>query len=534
MIRKLQGRRADRRALRGGGHIGFVRACAQNPQPAASRQLADRNLDLPEVSVATMFKIRTLTCMLALCLLAAGAGAAPAALASHSEAVFFEGSTVLLNPKTRERAVAQLQHLGVRALRVELYWVDVAPAPKSSARPAFDATNPANYNWGGYDWLLAKAQQLHWQVLLTVTGPVPKWATSTRRDYVTHPDPQQFRQFMTAVGRHYGSQVALYSIWNEPNHPAFLRPQFNSNGTPASPRVYRALYQEGYSGLQDAGLSRPQVLLGETAPTGYDHVNVRREGKNALLHDVAPLEFLRGTLCLNTHYRKSSTCGALPAAGYAHHAYTNAAGPSYVPPERDDVTIGVLSRLTRALDLGARARALPAHLPIYLTEFGVQSRPNRFLGVPVGEQAEFDAIAEHISWSNPRVAAFSQYLLRDDRLGGAPGASVHGGTVGFQTGLEYVNGKLKPLYAAWPVPLTVSRHGHRFSLWGLVLPAGAATQVAVLVKMAHSKSYRVLKTVTTNNLGAWSLSSSVAAASWRVRWKSPAGVTYEGPAIGAR
>jgi hypothetical protein len=481
-----------------------------------------------------MFRIRTLICTLALCLLCAGAGAAPAALASHHEAVYFEGSTVLLTPKTRERAVAQLQHLGVSALRVELYWVKVAPAAKSAKRPVFDATNPAGYSWGGYDWLLAKAHELHWQVLLTVTGPVPKWATSTRRDSVTRPDPQQFRQFMTAVGRHYGSLVALYSIWNEPNHPAFLRPQFNANGTPASPRIYRALYQEGYAGLQDAGLSNPQVLLGETAPTGSDRVNVRREGKNALLHDVAPLEFLRGALCLNTHYRKSSTCGPLPAAGYAHHAYTNAAGPSYVPPERDDVMIGVLSRLVRALDLAARAHALPAHVPIYLTEFGVQSRPNRFLGVPVAVQAEFDAIAEHIAWSNPRVAGFSQYLLRDDPLGGAPGASVHGGTVGFQTGLEYVNGKLKPLYFAWPVPLTVSRHRHRFSLWGLVLPAGGATQVTVLVKAAHARRYRVLKTLATNNLGAWSLSSSVAGGSWRVRWNSAAGVAYEGPPIGAR
>ena len=72
-------------------------------------------------------------------------------------------------------------------------------------------------------------------MLLTVTGPVPKWATSTHRDYLTHPSAAEFQQFMTAVGRHYASQVAFYSIWNEANHPAFLRPQFNANGTPASP-----------------------------------------------------------------------------------------------------------------------------------------------------------------------------------------------------------------------------------------------------------------------------------------------------------
>ena len=176
---------------------------------------------------------------------------------------------------------------------------------------------------------------------------------------------------------------------------------------------------------------------------------------------MAPLLFLRSALCLSPHYRKAGSCGPLKITGYAHHAYTLPAGPKYVPPMRDDVMIGALTRLSRALDLAARAKAIPKRVPIYLTEFGVQSKPNRQLGVPVAVQAEYDAIAERIAWSNPRVAAFSQYLLRDDPLGGPPGSSVHGGTVGFQTGLQYVNGKPKPLYAAWPVPLTVSRGRRR-------------------------------------------------------------------------
>jgi hypothetical protein len=172
-------------------------------------------------------------------------------------------------------------------------------------------------------------------------------------------------------------------------------------------------------------------------------------------------------------------------------------------------------------------------VPIYLTEFGVQSRPNRFLGVPVAQQAEWDAIAERLSWSNARVAGFSQYLLRDDPVGGAPGASVHGGTIGFQTGLEYLSGKLKPLYFGWPVPLTVSKHGRAFSLWGLVRPATGVTRVTVLVAGAHARRYRVLSTVTTDSLGRWSTSSSVRGAHWRVRWSSPTGVSYEGPPISA-
>jgi hypothetical protein len=481
-----------------------------------------------------MCRFRIFLCTLVASALAAGAPGAGQALASHGQGTYFEGSNILLNPHKRPHALAQLRSLGVSALRVELYWHNVAPRPNSASRPNFDATNPANYGWGQYDLLLGEAQRLHWPVLLTVTSPVPRWATSNRRaPYITRPHARDFQEFMTAVARHYGSEVSLYSIWNEPNHPAFLLPQWNSDGKPASPRIYRGLYQAALAGLQAAGLAQPKVLLGETAPTGYGTVNVRREGSRALRHDVAPLAFLRGVLCLNGRYQKSGSCGPLMTSGYAHHAYTNAAGPFYRPPEGDNVTIGVLSRLSRALDLAGRTKAIPARLPIYLTEFGVQSKPNRFLGVPVSQQAEYDAIAERIAWANPRVAAFSQYLLVDDPLGGAPGASANGGTIGFQTGLEYLNGRAKPLYFGFPVPLAVSKRGHGFSLWGFVRPATGATKVTVLVQPPGSRRYRTLKTVATDGQGYWALSSSTPGAHWRVRWTSPTGARYQGPPIGA-
>ncbi len=464
-----------------------------------------------------------------------GLGLPAQASASHNEAVYFEGSSDLLNHKTRPHAINQLQALGVKGLRIELHWFDVAPGQKSATKPKFDPTNPASYAWGEYDALINEAVRLHWKVLLTLTSPVPRWATSDKKaPYVTSPSDLAFEQFMTAVARHYGSKVSLFSIWNEPNHPAFLRPQFNSHGQPASPRVYRGLYQTGYAGLVAGGIAHPRVLMGETAPFGYDSVKylLRKEHSKALLHDVAPLAFLRGMLCLNANYQKSGTCGPLQTAGFAHHAYTLPAGPFYRPPERDDVTIGVLSRLTSALDKAARAHAIPAHVPLYLTEFGVETPPNQ-LAVSFSQQAQFDAIDEHIAWSNPRVAAFSQYLLRDDPAGGPAGASVNGGFIGFQTGLETVKGKRKPLYASWPLPLTVFKSGHGFALWGLVRPATGATKATVLVKLKGAKSYRTLKRVTTNSLGYWSFNSSTRGVAWRVRWVSPSGTKYEGSPIAA-
>ncbi|HEY1834129.1 MAG TPA: hypothetical protein VGG08_06815 [Solirubrobacteraceae bacterium] len=456
-----------------------------------------------------------------------------AASAAHGQVTYFEGGNELLEPNTRPRALAQLESLGVNALRVELPWADVAPAASSASKPAFEAANPAAYDWGQFDVLLSEAARLRWRVLLTVTAPAPRWATSNRKaPYVTRPDDKDFEEFMTAVGEHYATEVSAFAIWNEPNHPAFLMPQWKANGTPASPRIYRGLYQAGYAGLKAAGLTHPTVLFGETAPTGYDKVNPRHERAAAYLRDVAPLAFLRESLCLNAKYRRAGACSELRISGYAHHGYSKAAGPKYVPLEPDNVTIGSLSRLSRALDKAAAAHAIPHGVPIFLTEFGVQSKPNKFEGVSPTKQAEYDAIAEHIAYENPRVAAFSQYLLRDDALGGKPGSSVHGGTVGFQTGLQYQNGALKPLYFAFPVPLTVTRHGHDVALWGLVRPATGATKVTVLVRRKGSRRFQRLRTVTTNASGYWSFDSGVAGQAWRVLWKSPAGKRYEGPPIG--
>jgi hypothetical protein len=482
-----------------------------------------------------MSRIRILLCATLACsAFVWGAVGAGQAQASAGQKLYFEGSTSLLNPTTRPTTLAQLKTLGVKALRVELNWYTVAPAPTSTTKPSFAATNPASYNWGQYDVLLEEAQKLGWPVLLTVTAPVPRWATANKKaPYTYRPDPLDFQEFMTAVALHYGSEVSLYSIWNEPNEPAYLTPQWSSSGKPVSGFIYRGLYQAGYAGLQAAGLTHPRVLFGETAPVGYDTVNVRKEKSKAFLHPVAPLQFMREALCLNAKYKKAGTCGELQMSGYAHHAYFPAAGPKYVWKQKDSVTIASLSRLSGALNLAARAHAIPGGVPLYLTEFGVNSKPNKFEGVSAAKQAEYDAIAEHMAYSNPRVAAFSQYLFKDDPVGGPFSVSAIGGFVGFQTGLEYVSGARKPLYYGFPVQLTVTKRGHGFSLWGLVRPTTGVTKATVLVKLKGARSYRTLKTVKTNGAGYWSLHSSTKGVSWRVRWVSPAGVKYEGPPISA-
>lgn len=439
------------------------------------------------------------------------AAAVPAsALAAPNQVTTFEAPGELLDDRQRDRTLDEIRAFGVTHVRALVIWQYFAPAPEASRRPRFDPRDPESYgpeNWGRLDRLFASAQARGMTVQLTLTGPVPRWATRARRDRVTDPDPEAFEAFAEAVGRRYGPQVATWSIWNEPNHPDFLRPQYRQ-GQPVSPRLYRKLFLAGRRGLERSGNGEDTLLFGETAPAG-----------NANL--VAPVAFLRGTLCLDERYRRARGCGRLEADGYAHHAYTKRSGPSYRPEDADDVTIGVLSRLTGALDRAARAGALPRGLGLHLTEFGIQSVPDRTIGVSLAQQAEFLAIAERLAYSNPRVRSFSQYLLRDDRE-----------LERFQTGLRTATGVLKPAYAAFRLPLTATDYGRSAVLWGRVRPAG--TRTTVTLQARRGRAWRTVDTVATNSFGVFGARVAHRKGQrYRVRWAAPDGTRYTGATVRA-
>jgi hypothetical protein len=335
-------------------------------------------------------------------------------------------------------------------------------------------------------------------VLVTLSGPIPKWASANHKSYTYKPSVTRFQKFVTAVGNRYRDQVSLWSIWNEPNHPAFLAPQYartrSGHRYAYSPKLYRRLFLAGDRGLRASGNGRDRVLLGETEPVGSTRA-------------VAPLVFIRGLL---------ASRGKLPADGYAHHAYTNAAGPMYVPRDRNNVTIGVLSRLTRTLDHYGRLHRIRRGIPIYLTEFGIQSKPDPFVGVSQQRQAEYRSIAEQMAWRNRRVVAFSQYLMRDDDP--RPG-SKYSRYSGFESGLRGSGGKAKLAYNGFRLPLVVDARGKRVYFWGLVRPKHARTRVVVQIRKRGSKRWVKLKTVTTNTRGYWrSVTTLRRGAQYRVAW----------------
>ncbi len=439
-----------------------------------------------------------------------------AATASPRQSVTFEAPRELLSASTREATLDQISSFGVTRVRQLVYWRDYAPDPGTRVKPNFDASDPNAYpadKWDNLDGLVSAAKAHGIAVTLTLTGPVPRWATRDKRDGLAYPDAKEFGAFATAIGRRYGDAVSTWSVWNEPNQPQYLMPQYRK-GKPYSPKLYRKLYQRAYAGLRSTPANaKDAILIAETSPRGNTNI-------------VHPLTFMRGMLCLDSKWRKSKSCGALPADGYAHHAYTTSAGPRFKPSNRDDVTIGVLGRLVSALDRAAKARALPAGLPIYLTEFGIQSSPDRIAGVSLARQAAYLAVAEHMAYVNPRVAAFSQYLMSDD-----PPRSDGYRYGGFESGLRRADGRAKPAYEGFRLPLAVEVYGQSDVLWGLIRPQRSVTRVTIERK-PRGTAWRVLKTLDTTSTGVYALKTTHRTGqTYRVRWTSPEGTTYTGPAV---
>lgn len=437
------------------------------------------------------------------------------AAASAGQEMMFEAARDLENPATRDAAFAELQSLGVRSLRVTLYWHKVAPASNSRIRPKVDLTDPASYDWGGYEPEIAGAHARGWKILLTVTGPVPVWATKGARDRVTRPSEDRFREFMIAVSKQFGSRITRYSIYNEPNLPQFLRPQYEK-GKPVSPQIYRGLYDAALRGLTSVGDRKP-VLMGETAPNGKAPSS------------VPPLDFVRGALCLNSKYKRTRTCLRPRIDGWAHHAYTRKEGPLKAPATPRLITVHVLNRLTAVLDRAAKAGAIRRNVPLYLTEFGMQSVPDPYYGVSLELQNSYRAIAEKIAYDNKRVRAISQYLLTDDFRTGT-GNRCCGG---FESGLRYSDGRNKPSLDGFRLPVVVQRNGAKVKIWALVRPARSAVSVRI-ERRTGTGPWTALKTVTTDARGYLNTTSTYkSGGQWRTLWTDAGGVTYTSPGVRA-
>ena len=211
---------------------------------------------------------------------------APAAEASRSQWTMFDAPRELMSDDaaTRESTLNEMQSLGVGWVRLILDWHSVAPNADSERDPDVQRTDPRSYDWTRYERVVNAARARGMNVLLTVSGPVPKWATRRERDKVTRPSPTQFRRFMIAAGRKFRDSIGSWAVWTS-QPPAVPQAPVHGHGRrrhAASPGIYRKLVRAARAGLDKSGNRHDRMLVGDTAPRGTSRV-------------VAPVPFVRGT-----------------------------------------------------------------------------------------------------------------------------------------------------------------------------------------------------------------------------------------------
>lgn len=293
-----------------------------------------------------------------------------------------------------ERPFNFTRALGVTRQRVNMLWAYTLPANEYNARRKPDVLH---YDFSLFDALVDRAAEQGVRIHVSLTGPAPRWANARRspiRRSWYKPSATEFGEFAGVVAKHFEGRVDRYSIWNEPNWKTWLGPL--SSG----PALYRQLYMKGYDAIKAADPGA-KVLIGETAPYA-------KRGWS-----TAPLAFLRAVTCVNSNYKRTRSCPTLKADGYAHHPYDFAHAPNYQYPGADNVTIGTLSRLTRALDRLSRAGVLRKNgggrMPLYLTEYGYFASGRRALSS--GVRSRYLQQAYDIALKNSRVKSQLQYLL---------------------------------------------------------------------------------------------------------------------------
>ena len=503
-----------------------------------------------------------LTAVLAL----AAVVAPPAADASRGQEAIFQDDGILTNAPAPEvrRTLDTMRDLGADRVRVLLFWKRVAPDPDSRTRPSFaprGPTDPASYpGWHQYDLIVREADRRGIEIQLDAAPPVPAWATgfTSNETYADHYDPSasDFENFVRAAGTRYSGtyvptsepgdsalpRVSFWSLWNEPNEYHFLAPIWGRSPVEAAAPIYRRLVDAGYRALQDTAHGGDTILIGETAPKGKPNPGT--------FNSMKPLRFLRALYCVDRRLRPltGSTAQALgcptsdqarrfPAehpglfrvSGWGHHPYSLSTAPNVPSGDPDDVTLADLPRLTGALStIFARYQA-GGGLPVFLTEFGFQTRPPDPLGVSPPRQAEYMNQSEYMTFRNPRVRSYSQFLLVDDPPNSTydPSSLAYWGT--FQTGIVGLNGRPKPSFFAFQMPIHLPQTRRRrvgsFRVWGGVRPArnGSAPLAVIQFKPARSRSFTTVKRVRGNFRGYVDTTVRLGYSGWvRIMWNDPA------------
>jgi hypothetical protein len=427
----------------------------------------------------------------------------------------------------------------------------VAPKAGSRTAPHFAATNPAAYpakNWSQWDTVIEQATAAGMTVDLDIVGGPPAWAQGKgvpskylQNHFGWEVNAADYGQFVTAVAKRYDGhfrpagtssplpKVSLYSIWNEPNMGQQLGPQSidattTSPGNSLGPLLYRNLLRTGYSALK-RNAPGARILVGEFAGSGRSGpvTHGHPQGLPGETAITSPVPFIQTLYCLDSAYHRLTGTAAQiagcprnagaarsfvrqnPALFNATAISTHPYGSHYAPDApsssipKNFIILPVIGRLSTEMGEVTRAWHHPKTYPIWSTEFGfVTSPPYRGGGKPYPSPADA-AIdlneSEYLSYKNPRVQSYAQYLINDPQTQAGSGL--------FASGLRFADGAPKPSYNAYRLPLWLPRQtvsaGASTEVWGAARPAVFSTsRSTVEIQEQAGGAWNTLDTVGVN------------------------------------
>jgi hypothetical protein len=304
-------------------------------------------------------------------------------------------------------------------IRTLVTWANVAPTKPANASDPFD---PA-YKLDDVDELVRNAQQRGIEVLITIWG-TPKWANGDKTPNYLPTNVNDFRQFGQAIAARYSGRYAgypfvrFYGIWNESNLGQFLSPQFNASGAIIAPAAYAKLAAAAYAGIK-AGNAKALVAIGETSSHGRDKPLAGNSDT------VSPGMFAQLVAKANPRLKFDA---------WAHHPYPY---PVFQKPSQKvrwpNVSLTSLARFETSMDSWFHRK----NIPVWITEYGHETKPGEPLGVTEAQQAAYIPQAIALAKKDPRIQMFIWFVFRDSA----------GST--WQSGLYRSNGVAKAGLKKW-------------------------------------------------------------------------------------
>lgn len=315
--------------------------------------------------------------------------------------------------------LAQQAHAGI--VRTTVYWSRIAEKRPANATSPFDSA----YRFDDLDEFVRNAGLHGMEVMLTIWG-TPAWANAGKGQNYAPTRLTDLQNFARALATRYSGRfpgypfVRYYTIGNESNLGQFLSPQYDSKGKPVAPAIYARMYRAAYAGIKQ-GNPRALVGIGETSARGRDHVL----GQAGTQESESPGKFAE-LLSLQRP--------VLRFDAWSHHPYPTS--PNQRPTQRvrwPNVTLTQLPKFEESLDAWFNRK----EIPIWITEYGYETKPGEPHGVTRSQQAAYARQAINIAANDPRVSMFIWFILRDDP------------TSAWQSGLVDRNGTRKPAFGVF-------------------------------------------------------------------------------------